>query len=210
MHSRSTSCLWVLSCLLAAPVVRAQRFELVSIRPCPPKAVADGGFRVNASPGRLTIECVSIETLVRDAYLRYADGKAWPIDRPTGLQTLPMPNGEIFQQIKGSAGWIASERFTIDAKADGPAIVEMMRGPMMRPVLADRFKLKFHWETRDTPVYELIVAKGGPKLQSTTSRSCQALDPVKGARGRANRGTLRPQYAEDFEGRTTEGWTSME
>ncbi len=123
---------------------------------------------------------MSIETLVRDAYLRYADGKPWPIDRPTGLQTLPMPNGEMFQQIKGIPGWVASERFTIDAKADGPAITEMMRGPMMRPVLAERFKLKFHWETRDAPVYELGVAKGGPKLQSTAATSCQALDPVKG------------------------------
>jgi hypothetical protein len=168
------------------------------------------GFRVNASPCRLTVECVGIETLVRDAYLRYADGKPWLIDRQTGLQALPMPYGQIFQQIKGSSGWIASERFTIDAKADGPAIAEMKRGPMMRPVLADRFKLKFHWETRDTPVYELIVAKGGPKLQSTTGTSCQPSIRRKGRRVRANRGRLRPQHAEDFEGRTTAGWTSME
>jgi uncharacterized protein (TIGR03435 family) len=36
---------------------------------------------------------------------------------------------------------------------------------MLREVLADRFKLKFHRETRQLPVYELTVAKNGPKLR---------------------------------------------
>jgi uncharacterized protein (TIGR03435 family) len=39
-----------------------------------------------------------------------------------------------------------------------------MRGPLCKPVLVDQFKLKIHRETREVPVYELTVAKGGPKL----------------------------------------------
>ncbi len=35
---------------------------------------------------------------------------------------------------------------------------------MLQSLLADRFKLKVHFETREMPVYELVVAKGGPKL----------------------------------------------
>ena len=36
-----------------------------------------------------------------------------------------------------------------------------MLGPMLQDVLEDRFKLKVHRETRQVPVYELVVAKGG-------------------------------------------------
>jgi uncharacterized protein (TIGR03435 family) len=35
---------------------------------------------------------------------------------------------------------------------------------MMQALLADRFKLKTHWETREGDIYNLVVAKGGPKL----------------------------------------------
>jgi bla regulator protein blaR1 len=36
---------------------------------------------------------------------------------------------------------------------------------MMQSLLADRFQMKAHFETREMPVYELLVAKGGPKLK---------------------------------------------
>jgi uncharacterized protein (TIGR03435 family) len=37
--------------------------------------------------------------------------------------------------------------------------------------LADRFQLKTHWEIREMPVYDLVVAKGGPKLKASTDAS---------------------------------------
>jgi uncharacterized protein (TIGR03435 family) len=40
----------------------------------------------------------------------------------------------------------------------------------MQKLLADRFKLLVHWETREMPVYELVVAKGGAKLPATTRK----------------------------------------
>jgi uncharacterized protein (TIGR03435 family) len=43
--------------------------------------------------------------------------------------------------------------------------VEMMNGPMMQALLEDRFKLKMRREIREVPVYDLTVAKGGPKLK---------------------------------------------
>jgi uncharacterized protein (TIGR03435 family) len=38
---------------------------------------------------------------------------------------------------------------------------------MFQPLLADRFKLKFHYETRELPVYVLTIAKNGPKLKES-------------------------------------------
>jgi uncharacterized protein (TIGR03435 family) len=38
---------------------------------------------------------------------------------------------------------------------------------MLQPLLAERFRLKFHWETKNLPVYELVVAKDGSKLHES-------------------------------------------
>lgn len=66
-------------------------------------------------------------------------------------------------QILGAPAWTGSDRWDIDAKAAGPATSKEMF-PMMGTLLADRFQLRFHRETRQLPVYRLLVAKGGPRL----------------------------------------------
>jgi uncharacterized protein (TIGR03435 family) len=67
-------------------------------------------------------------------------------------------------QIVGVPAWAASDRWDVEAKADAPsAPAEKIQ--MMRTLLADRFHLTFHMETRELPEYRLEVAKGGPKLQ---------------------------------------------
>jgi uncharacterized protein (TIGR03435 family) len=76
------------------------------------------------------------------------------------------------QEIKGSPAWVNSDRYVIDAKTEGPTAPEMMRGPMMQALLEDRFKLKIHRESKEIPVYELTVAKGGPKLQPYQEGGC--------------------------------------
>jgi uncharacterized protein (TIGR03435 family) len=48
---------------------------------------------------------------------------------------------------------------------------------MMRALLENRFSLKIHRETRDYPVYELTVAKGGPKLETARPGACVKIDP---------------------------------
>jgi len=67
--------------------------------------------------------------------------------------------------IEQLPGWSNSERYTVEAKAEGSPGQAMMMGPMLQALLADRFALKIHSETRDEPVYILAVAKGGFKLQ---------------------------------------------
>jgi uncharacterized protein (TIGR03435 family) len=53
----------------------------------------------------------------------------------------------------------------------------MMNGPMMQRLLEDRFKLRIHRETREVPVYDLTVAKGGPKLKPADASSCVVRKP---------------------------------
>ena len=50
---------------------------------------------------------------------------------------------------------------------------------MLQSLLEDRLKLKIHFETREIPVYNLVVAKGGFKLQPMKDGSCDPFDPFK-------------------------------
>jgi uncharacterized protein (TIGR03435 family) len=71
--------------------------------------------------------------------------------------------------------WLESARFDIVAKLDPATIAQLKALPsgqgmpqmqsMFQQLLADRFQLKTHWETRELPVYALVVAKNGPTLQ---------------------------------------------
>jgi len=77
--------------------------------------------------------------------------------------------------ISGLPGWTQTTRFDIQAKVDDDKVEGLSklsldersaaRSAMMRQMFIDRFKLKFHRETKDFPAYALVVAKGGPKLK---------------------------------------------
>jgi uncharacterized protein (TIGR03435 family) len=95
-------------------------------------------------------------------------------------------------QLVNDPSWIGDERFDIVAKMEGdPAPVPPGMGPdplmlAMRTLLADRFKLAVHRETREMDIYALVVArpdgKLGPALKPTT-QDCEAM--MKAARGGA-------------------------
>jgi uncharacterized protein (TIGR03435 family) len=107
-----------------------------------------------------------------------------PYLRYEGLQVVVV-NNNLFTIVRGAWGlpppqildgpdWVRSqrERFDIRAKApDGTARPQMPL--MVRALLADRFKLKVHTETRDRPIYALVVArpdgKLGPQMSPATS-----------------------------------------
>jgi uncharacterized protein (TIGR03435 family) len=75
-------------------------------------------------------------------------------------------------QLSGDPSWADSEHYDVQAKADGNPSVREMEGPMLQVLLEDRFKLTLHRETRQLPVYELTIGKGGAKLQSSKEGSC--------------------------------------
>jgi uncharacterized protein (TIGR03435 family) len=63
-------------------------------------------------------------------------------------------------QLSGAPPWLASERYDIEAKAEGnPPFNQML--PMLQTLLEDRLQLKFHHETKEMSVYALVVAKAG-------------------------------------------------
>jgi uncharacterized protein (TIGR03435 family) len=70
-------------------------------------------------------------------------------------------------QVKGP-DWLGSQRFDITAKAAAAADDQQLR-LMMRTLLADRFKMVAHPETKEMQAYLLQVAKGGPKVKESTS-----------------------------------------
>jgi uncharacterized protein (TIGR03435 family) len=75
-----------------------------------------------------------------------------------------------FDRVYGMPEWTKKEKYDVTAKvavADVPEFRKLnaqQKLTLFQKVLADRFKLKFHRELREMPVYDLIVAKGGVKM----------------------------------------------
>jgi len=75
----------------------------------------------------------------------------------------------------GGPSWAKTSMFDIEAKVsreDAPKLKDLkmdQRRPMVVALLEERFGLKYHHETRELPEYELLVAKGGVKMQASKS-----------------------------------------
>lgn len=132
-------------------------FEVASVKM---NRSGDLAQRIQPSPGgRLTVTNVSLRGLVRFAY-----------------EMLDV-------QLDGGPSWLATDRFDVVAKADGDPPLSEVR-LMLRSLLADRFKLRTHSETRDQPIYALVVARSdgrlGPGLRKAP-RDCVGATPAVGA-----------------------------
>lgn len=83
-------------------------------------------------------------------------------------------------QLSGISDWMNKERYDVEAKMDpsvadalsklSPAELKSARQQMLQVLLAERFNLKIHHETKDGPVYFLTIGKNGPKLQDAKTR----------------------------------------
>jgi uncharacterized protein (TIGR03435 family) len=111
----------------------------------------------------------------------------------------------------GGPDWIDSDRWDIEAKAADGTVPPRTGLPdmttpdtialMVQTLLEDRFKLKVHTETRNLPLFELTVAKGGPKIKLSDDQTPPtALQGAGGSRGAGlARGAMRLGRS-DFEG----------
>jgi uncharacterized protein (TIGR03435 family) len=134
----------------------AQTFDVASIHPSQfQSGDGEGGGResIEISGGRLTMRNVTLRSCISWAY-----------------------SVQDFQVI----GAPDTSRFDITAKAAAPASVAALRG-MLGALLAERFKLTFHRDTKNLPFLALVVAKGGPKLNPSQVDGPGVLRPNKGA-----------------------------
>jgi uncharacterized protein (TIGR03435 family) len=119
------------------------KYEVVSIKPA---ASDDGRSLLRITPDGTSMQGVEVRMLLRTAFRLEPD------------------------RIIGAPSWVSSNRYDIEAKVapdDAPKLDKVKaedRSAMLLPLLVERFNLKYHHETRELPLYTLMVAKGGPKL----------------------------------------------
>ena len=86
-------------------------------------------------------------------------------------------------QVQGGPNWIRSKGYDIEAKAEGDPPADQL-WLMVRTLLIDRFKLSIRTETRELPVYELVMArkdgKSGPALRQFSDANCRRVAPTGG------------------------------
>lgn len=86
---------------------------------------------------------------------------------------IPWTNGSK-DRIRGGPGWIDSDQYDVDAKIAAEAAATLQQLPeeqrrkqmslRLQTLLADRFKLRVHFETRQEPLFAIVAGKSGPKL----------------------------------------------
>ena len=130
----------------ASTEAKVPTFDVVSIKP---NKTGSGNNSTNFSNNSFSATNISVKMLFEDAY------------------------GVKQDLIYGLPGWANSDRFDIQAKIVEPDL-ELLKNlslkrarAMLQALLLDRFQVKVHTETKMLPVYELVVAKDGPKFKAS-------------------------------------------
>src|SRR5688572_8095902 len=136
--------------LAAAIALQAQSFDVASIKP---NHSGSESSALNIQPGgRWTAVNIPVRTLILRAY------RIQP------------------SQLIGAPDWVSTERFDVVATAPAGTPPEQMQS-MVRSLLADRFKLAVHQESRDVPIYALVPARAdrslGPRLKTSAIADCK-------------------------------------
>jgi uncharacterized protein (TIGR03435 family) len=162
------------------------KFEVASIKPCDPQPVPPGGRTGGGgsgqfSPGRAYLDCFVVRNLVSVAYIgnRAQKDASSPLNNWPGMAGFVRNVPGEPQQIRGGPAWVYSDKYTIEAKAEGldPTLQRgpdrgLMLGPMLRALLEERFQLKVHQEIEEVPMFALTVAKGGLKIKPMAPGAC--------------------------------------
>jgi uncharacterized protein (TIGR03435 family) len=136
---------------------QSRSFEVASIKPSNPNPTGPLGAIPLVLPalGRLTAQNVTLRLLVVAAY-----------------QKQPY-------EVLGGPPWQNADKFDIDARAGDPAATPDQLLEMLKTLLADRFNLKVHTETREVPLYALVVARNDRKLGSKMKPSADVCPDLK-------------------------------
>lgn len=132
--------------ILAQPAVES-RFEVASVKLSPTGGTGFPG-RSFLPGGRFTATNLQLRALIQIAY-----------DVPAIM-------------ISGTSPLMDSPAYDIDAKAAEPQVTPAEIKRMLQSLLADRFKLELHRETKELPVYFIVAVKSGAKLQKAKDPDC--------------------------------------
>jgi uncharacterized protein (TIGR03435 family) len=127
--------------LLAQSPVAHKEFDVVSLKPSVPDE--HNSFMFQSLPGgTIRMAGVPLRMMIMEAY---------------GVKAF---------QISGGPDWIRTGRWDVLAKAEGfqGRIPREQEDLMVQRMMADRFQLKLHRETKEESVYTLVVEKNGPKM----------------------------------------------
>jgi uncharacterized protein (TIGR03435 family) len=153
---------------------KAPVFAVATIKP----NNKNNGWRLEFTPDGFTARGVFLRQVIQEAYGVYEENRMY-----------------------GGPTWLTSERFDIEAKIDSADAAGFrdfsldQRRFMLQRLLADRFKLTIHRETKELPAYALLVAKSGPKLHESKPDTIYH-SQIKGVDGlvtRSGRGYLDGQ-----------------
>jgi uncharacterized protein (TIGR03435 family) len=130
-------------------------FDVASIHASQLGKGGEGSRRENiqASPGSLNMRNVTLKSSIRWAY-------------------------HVMEYQVTGPDWLNFERYDIVAKASGPAAEDQLR-LMLQALLADRFKLTLHRETKDLQAYVMVAAKGGIKFHESQDSGEPAIERDK-------------------------------
>jgi uncharacterized protein (TIGR03435 family) len=131
------------------------QFEVASIKPSAPVTAQGVTAGVHIDGAQVRCVLLSLKDYVRMAY----QVKDYQIQGPD---------------------WMASARFDIVAKLPAGATAEQVH-EMVGALLADRFQMKTHRESKEFPVYGLVAGKSGPKLKASPAEAPEGADAGKGA-----------------------------
>ena len=116
------------------------------------------GIGPGADGGRFRVTNLPLRQLIILAYA----------DRSQG----PPPLGGPSLNITGGPGWIGTDRYDIEARPEQGFIPTAEQGQkMLQALLEERFGLKVRHETKDGPIYALMVAKGGLKAKKSADQT---------------------------------------
>jgi uncharacterized protein (TIGR03435 family) len=134
---------FVIGLAFLASTAFAQSFEVASVKASPRTVGKDYRGTVVLGPNRVSARNVSLKSLIGEAY-----------------HVQPF-------QVTGGPGWLDLDEFDIDARPGATATKDQLRS-MLVALLAERFHLELHRDTKEMRVYALSVDKGGPKLHPAT------------------------------------------
>ena len=133
-----------------------------------------------------------------DAYTATNIGVAFLVLGAYGVDVLGMPD------VPGIPASLRDARFDVRAKMDAETIASLKkdsreqrsdaRNAMVRALLEDRFKLKAHVVTKEEPIYELVLAKGGAKMEEVSPAAGGAGATAQGVPGKF--GSMRMNFGE--------------